>query len=105
VGGVVGGIGAIILVGLAYLLIRRRRRPTATKDDHGQGEARTLLRHELESPDLKSREFGSPVQELPSKEKPVLGMEIPLPELPAEDVAATNSGAHSIRRKPVAELP
>jgi hypothetical protein len=107
VGGVVGGVGAIVLVGLAYLLVRRRRRrrPTTTKDDHDQGEAKTISRHELESPDPKCREFGSPVQEQPSKEKPVVEMESPVPELPAEDVAARNGGARSIRRKPVAKLP
>jgi hypothetical protein len=74
------------------------------EDDHDQGEAKTIPRYELESPDLKFPRLGSPVLELPVEEA-VVEMESPVPELPTEDVAATNTGAHRIRRKPVSELP
>jgi hypothetical protein len=96
-------VTAIVLVCLAYLLIIRRR-STTTEDDHNQDEAQKVSRHELESPDLKYPDPGSPVTELPAK-KAREEMESPVPELLAEYISATNRGIHVIPRKPVAELP
>jgi hypothetical protein len=102
IGGAVGGIACIALVGLAYLLVRRRRRPTTAEDDHDRGQVvKPFLGHELESPDLQSPpDFGSPVAELPVRERPVVEVEGAVPELQAEEAPK-----HHIRRKPVPELP
>ena len=80
-----GGIACIALVGLAYLLVRRRRR--VVKPFSG---------HELETPDLKSlRGSGSPLLELPAKENPGVELEGAVPELQAE------VSGHLIPRKPI----
>lgn len=83
-----GGIACVAVVGLAYLLVRRRRR--VVKPFSG---------HELESPDFKSlRDSGSPLLELPAKENPGVELEVAVPELQAE------ASQHLIPRKPIPEL-
>ena len=95
-----GGIACIALVGLAYLLVRRRLRPTIVEDDYDRGRVvKPFLRHELESLDLKSLpDVGSPLLELPAKENPGVELEVAVPELPAE------ASEHLIPRKPIPEL-
>ena len=84
-----GGIACIAVVGLAYLLVRRWRRPTV----------KPFSGHELESPDLKSLpDVGSPLLELPAKENPGVELEVAVPELQAE------ASRHLIPRKPIPEL-
>ena len=92
-----GGIACIAVVGLAYLLVRRWRRPTT---DHDRGRVvKPFSGHELESPDLRSLpDVGSPLLELPAKENPGVELEVAVPELPAE------ASEHLIPRKPIPEL-
>jgi hypothetical protein len=99
IGGVVGGIACIVLVGLAYLLGRRRRRTTA-EDDHDRGwVVKSFSRHELESPDIRSLpDSGSLLLELPAKENPGVELEVALPELQAE------ASEYLIPRKPIPRL-
>jgi hypothetical protein len=101
IGGVVGGVACIALVGLAYLLVRRRRRTTA-EDDRDRGRAdKPFSRHELESPNLMCPpDSGSPLLELPAKERPGVERDSAVPELQAEEAPR-----HHIRRKPIPELP
>lgn len=100
IGGVVGGIACIALVGLAYLLVLRRR-STAAEDDYDRGRVvKPFLGHELESPDLKSLPgFRSPLLELPARETPGVELEVAVPELQAEEASK-----HLIPRKPIPEL-
>ena len=100
IAGVVGGIACIALVGLAYLLVRRRLRPTIVEDDYDRGRVvKPFLRHELESADFTPPpDFGSPLLELPANENPGVELEGAVPELQAE------ASEHLIPRKPILEL-